>query len=141
MVDKLMLLHKIGYKASKKKLPIIPGFITRIIRLLYSFDLPSTTRVGEGTVFRHNGLGCVVHHNAVIGKGCNIYQNVSIAGREGRGVPVLGDGVEVGCGACILGGVYIGNNAKIGANAVVITDIPENATAVGVPAKIVKISN
>lgn len=138
--DRLMMLHQIGYRASKKNIPIIPGVITRLIRLFFSFDLPSTTTVGEGTVFRHNGLGCVIHHNAIIGKNCNIYQNVSIAGREGRGIPVIGDGVEVGCGACILGGVRIGNNAKIGANAVVITDIPDNATAVGIPAKIVKVS-
>lgn len=141
MANRLMALHQIGYRASQKKIPIVPGFITRLIRLLYSFDLPSTAKIGKGTVFRHNGLGCVIHHNAVIGEGCNIYQNVSIAGRDGRGVPVLGDGVEVGCGACILGGVFIGNNARIGANAVVISDVPENATAVGVPAKIVKISN
>ena len=77
----------------------MPGLITRLIRLLYSFDLPSTTIVGEGTVFKHNGLGCVVHHHAIIGKNCTIYQNVSIAGRNGRGVPEIGDNVFVGCGA------------------------------------------
>jgi len=136
--DKLMALHQFGFKAHKRNIPIIPGFITRLIRLIYSFDLPSSTKVGSGTEFKHNGLGCVIHDQTIIGDNCVIYQNVSIAGREGRGVPVLGNNIEVGCGACILGGVTIGDGARIGANAVVISNIPPNCTAVGVPAKVVK---
>lgn len=136
--DRLMALHRLGYNASRKNIPLIPGIITRLIRLLYSFDLPSTAEIGEGTVFRHNGLGCVVHHHAKIGKNCNIYQNVSIAGRNGRGVPVIGNDVLIGCGACVLGGGIIGDGAKIGAMSLVIEDVPPYSTVVGIPAKIVK---
>lgn len=64
-------------------------------------------------------------------------QHVTIGGRVGPGVPVIGDNVRIGSGAKVLGGIRIGNYAQIGANAVVIKDVPDNATAVGVPAKII----
>lgn len=109
--------------------------LTRLIRVLFSCELPYTAQLGKGTLLNHNGLGCVIHHKAVIGEDCCILQNVSIAGRNGRGVPVLGNNVFVGAGACILGGVKIGNNVKIGANAVVLHDIPDGETWAGVPAR------
>ena len=65
-------------------------------------------------------------------------QNVSIAGRgPGNGTPIIEDDVMIGCGACILGGVKIGKGAKIGANAVVLKDVPAGSIAVGIPAKII----
>ena len=65
-------------------------------------------------------------------------QNVSIAGRNNRGTPVIGNNVFIGAGACVLGGIKIGNNVSIGANAVVLDDIPDNSVVVGIPGKVVK---
>lgn len=134
-------LYRIGNFFVRKKIPIIPKMIYMLNRFLYSCDIPCQTQIGEGTSFVHNGLGTVVNPEAVIGKNCCIYQNVSIAGRNGRGVPIIHDNVFIGAGACILGGVIIGEGASIGANAVVLTDIPPYSTAVGVPARIFYKSN
>lgn len=121
----------------KKGIPFFPGFIMRVCRVLYSVELPYTCSIGENVVFKHNGLGCVIHQNAIIGKNTVIYQNVSIAGRNGRGVPKIGNNCFIGAGACILGGVIIGDDAKIGANATVIEDVPPGATVVGCKARII----
>ena len=105
--------------------------------MIFSCELPYNCELGEGTIFIHNGLGCVIHPNAQIGKNVKIYQNVTIGGRN-NGVPHIGDNVSIFAGACILGDVQIGDNAQIGANAVVIHDVPDNAVVVGVPAKVIK---
>jgi serine O-acetyltransferase len=82
-----------------------------------------------------------VHEKAIIGKNCRIFQNVTIGAKwpvhkELDGVPVIEDNVQIGCGAAILGPVHIGANSVIGANAVVVMNIPPNAMAVGVPASV-----
>lgn len=120
-----------------KKIPFLPGFIQRIIRIIYSCELPPSVRIGKNSFFVHNGLGCVIHQDTVIGDNCRIYQNVSIAGRNGRGVPVIKNNVYIGCGASILGGVILEDNCMVGANAVVIHDVPVGSTVVGVPACVV----
>lgn len=80
----------------------------------------------------------VIHARAVIGSNVKIGQNVTIGGRSGHyDVPRIEDHVEIGVGACILGPIRIGVGAKIGANAVVLTDIPAGKVAVGVPARII----
>lgn len=96
-------------------------------------------KLGGGLVLLHNGLGCVIHPNSILGNNIRIHQNVTIGGRKGNKLPIIGDNVMIGVGAVIIGDVRIGNNVKIGANAVVITDLPDNSIAVGVPAKIIKV--
>lgn len=122
----------------QKKIPFIPGFLMRYIRVIYSCDLPPQCILGQGVLLKHNGLGVVIHPKAVIGEYTQIYQNVSIAGRNNRGTPIIGKRVFIGAGACILGGITIGDDAVIGANSVVIDDVPSNAVVVGIPGKIVK---
>lgn len=136
--DKIVCIHNIGNYLHRKRIPFIPMFIHRFIRTFFAFDLPIGTEIGDGTLFIHNGLGCVIHPRAIIGKNCKIYQNVSIAGRNGRGAPIIGDNVFIGAGACILGGVKIGNNVVIGAMTLILTDIPNDCTVVGNPARIIK---
>lgn len=133
-----MSLYRLMYKLHKKGIPLLPGLLMRYIRVIYSCELPYNCELGEGVLLKHNGLGVVIHPKAIIGDGTQIYQNVSIAGRNNRGTPVIGKNVFIGAGACVLGGITIGDNAVIGANSVVITDIPANSVAVGVPAKVVK---
>ena len=134
-----MRLFRVGSKCYACHIPVIPALISRLIRIMFSCELSCSTKIGYGTAFVHNGLGCVVNPSAIIGNNVRILQNVSIAGRgPGRGTPVIEDDVLIGCGACILGGVKIGRGASIGANAVVLEDIPSGAVAVGIPAKVVK---
>ena len=133
--NSLMRMFRRMHKLQKLGIPFLPMMIHKYIRIIYSCDLPPQVKIGTGSLFVHNGLGCVIHRDAIIGSNVKIYQNVSIAGRNGRGTPIIKDNVFIGAGACILGGVTIGNNAIIGANAVVISDIKAGATVVGVPAK------
>ena len=89
--------------------------------------------------FIDHGMGVVIGETARVGDDCVIFHGTTLGGtsmRRGKRHPTLGDGVVVGTGAKVLGPVWIGNGARIGANAVVITDVPPGAAAVGVPARI-----
>lgn len=119
----------------KHKLEFLAKLIMRFGRIIYSADIPYTCAIGKGVVFAHNGLGVVIHDNAVIGDKCKIYQGVTIGGRNNRGFPTLEKNVVVGANALILGGITIGENATIGAGAIVINDVPQNTTMIGILAK------
>lgn len=101
----------------------------------YGVQIPETCTIGPGLELPHC-LPIVVHYNVKIGKNCTLHQFVTIDG-DGRGkTPVIGDSCFIGSGAVIVGDIKIGNNATVGANAVVTKDVPDNATVGGVPAKI-----
>lgn len=96
--------------------------------------------IGEGLFIDH-GMGVVIGETAVIGDNCLIYQGATLGGTgkdKGKRHPTLGDNVLVGAGAKVLGPFKVGNNVKIAANAVVLNAIPDNCTAVGVPARVVR---
>ena len=112
----------------------------RHIRNHYGIELPYTVQLGRRVVIEHQGA-IVVHGNCRIGDDCIIRQGVTLGNRrldEPDAAPILGDGVNIGAGAKILGLVTIGDGAQIGANAVVLRDVPAGALAVGVPANIVE---
>lgn len=123
-----------------KLLRLIYRFLNKVVEILTGISISATATIGPGLYIGHFG-GIFIHPNTVIGRGCNIAQGVTIGtrGRGESGVPRIGDNVFIGAGAKLLGGISIGDKACIGANAVVIDDIPPGATAVGVPATIVKI--
>ena len=129
-------IWKIGNWGYRHKIPLLPGFFSRLNRIVNSCDIPSKTKIGKNVAFKHNALGVVINEYTVIGDGCVIYQNVTFAGKDKKR-PTLGKNVMVGAGAVIIGGVTIGDNSKIGANAVVTSDIPEGKTAVGIPARVI----
>ena len=111
----------------------------RRLRFRFGVDVPASTQVGSGLYMNHPN-GIVVHSEAVIGRNCNLSQDVTLGeANRGRnaGFPVLGDGVYVGPGAKIVGAVRVGDNAAIGANCVVTRDVPENAVVVGVPGRVI----
>jgi len=128
--------------------PVLKIFLRLLGFILYKFSevffgvaLSSSTDIGPGLYIGHTGA-IMIHPSAKAGKNLNIGSTVTIGVRgdgHDAGVPIIGDNVYIHTGAVVLGGIKIGNNAKIGANAVVLTDIPDDATAVGVPAKVVKI--
>jgi serine O-acetyltransferase len=97
-------------------------------------DIPLNCGIGGGLLLPHPN-GIVIHPGATIGVNCLIFQQVTIGTREGHGVPVIAGHVDIGAGAKILGQIRIGAHAKVGANAVVSTDVPSGAVAVGIPAK------
>jgi serine O-acetyltransferase len=109
----------------------------RIWSIVTGAEIDLNAPIGGGLLLPHPN-GIVIHPEAVIGPNCLIFQQVTL-GTGGRipGCPKLGGHVDVGAGAKILGGVTVGNHAKIGANAVVLDHVPDGATAVGVPARII----
>lgn len=100
-------------------------------------DIPLGSNIGGGLVLPHP-TGVVVHPDATIGVNCLLFQGVTLGYGPKPGLPVLEGHVDVGAGAKILGGVRIGAHAKIGANAVVLEDVPSGATAVGIPARLTR---
>jgi serine O-acetyltransferase len=108
--------------------------VCRTLQIVCGCIIRPTTQIGEGTVFPHS-VGIVIHQNTKIGSRCKIYQNVTIGNGNG---PIIGDDCVIGAGACILGDIVIGNRCRIGANAVVLKSLPDDVTAVGVPARIVR---
>jgi serine O-acetyltransferase len=106
--------------------------LNMLIKLCWGIELPRSARIGRGLYIGHFG-GIHVSSAAVIGRNCNLSQDVTIgvAGSgEKRGVPVIGDNVYLAPGARVFGRIRIGNNVKIGANAVVYKDIPDEAVVV-----------
>lgn len=125
---------------------------SKLLRMIYLFRIKRAdafanasmgTDLGSGAVFHsppvlpHHLNGIIVSHFAEIGKNVTIYQQVTIAQNDLDEAATIGDDCMIGAGARILGKVHIGDRVRIGANAVVVTDIPSDATAVGVPARII----
>jgi len=109
--------------------------------LLFNCSVPASCKIGKKTIFGYGGIGVIIHARAVIGNNCIIGANVTIGGKSGwYEVPVISDNVNISAGAKILGPVRIGNNVEIGANSVVVKDIPSNSVVAGVPARILRSS-
>jgi serine O-acetyltransferase len=122
-----------------KKIRIVFSKLGSILSGIY---IAPTVKIGSGLLLG-NPKCIVIHHKCSFGKNVTILQNVTLGGninkKKGNQIsPIIGDNVLLGAGAKILGPVYIGNNSMIGANAVVINDVPKNSVAVGIPAKVVK---
>lgn len=118
----------------KHHLRITNRLVELILRYLFGIEIFSRMKCGNNLKLPHNGLGVVLNPNTRIGNNVSIHQNVTVGGRSGSGCPIIGDDVQIGAGAVILGDITIGEGAEIGANAVVIKDVPPHTIAVGVPA-------
>jgi serine O-acetyltransferase len=131
-------IYRLAHWAYAHNVPLIPRVLYILNRILFSVVLPPSVRLGKDVVLGYSGLGIVIHARCVIGNRVVIGTNVTIGGCGGHyDVPTIEDDVEIGSGAKILGPITIGCGAKIGANAVVLCDVPEYATYVGVPARAV----
>ena len=109
----------------------------RLVETVVGISLPKSALIGSGLRIWHFG-GIFIHAGAVIGKNCTLRQGVTIGNRQADGpVPIIGNNVDFGAYAQVLGGVRIGDNCRIGAMSVVLCDLPEGATAVGAPARII----
>lgn len=132
-ITRLQLRSKFFYE---HKLNFLAVMVYKYMRFCYSCIIPYTCEIDPSVHFAHNGLGVVINSSSKIGKNCVIYQNVTIGNRNSSRGPVLEEGVFVGANAVIIGDITIGKNAKIGAGAIVVKDVPENATVVCEPAHI-----
>lgn len=110
----------------------------RLVETAVGISLPKSAVIGPGLRIWHFG-GIFLHPAVRMGANCTLRQGVTIGNREADGaVPTIGDDVDFGAYAQVLGGVYIGNGCRIGAMSVVLCDVPDGATAVGVPARIIQ---
>nr|WP_082342727.1 hypothetical protein [Vulgatibacter incomptus] len=130
-------LHRVAKSLRARGVPFAPDVLRYAIRLLYSSVVPIETEIGEGTHLGYGGLGVVIHPAARIGARCLIGPHVTIGGRSGyTGAPRIGDEVLIAVGARVLGPIVIGDGAIVGANAVVVRDVPPGVVVGGVPARI-----
>lgn len=120
----------------------IARWISQRSRHKTGIEIHPGATIGKGLFIDH-GMGVVIGETTVIGDNCTIYQNVTLGGTgkdTGKRHPTLGNNVLVGSGAKVLGPFKVGDNARIAAGAVVLSEVPANATAVGVPARVVKVN-
>ena len=124
-------------------IPFLPKIVMLFIFLIYNSKIPYKAKIGKGTICGYSGIGVVIHSDAEIGDNCVIGQHVTVGGGNNRypGVPKIGNNVYISHGAIVFGGITIGNNVTIGANAVVTKPVPDNAIVAGVPAKILRIKD
>ena len=135
-----LVLHRLAHWFWTHGLRWLGRFTSHVSRWLTGIEIHPGAVIGRG-VFIDHGMGVVIGETAEIGDGCTIYQGVTLGGtslyKGAKRHPTLGRNVVVSAGAKVLGGFTVGDNAKVGSNAVVIKPVPAGATAVGIPARII----
>lgn len=133
------LAHRLAHALHRRGVPLAPRGIMHLTRFLTGIEIHPGARIGPRFFIDH-GMGVVIGETAEIGADVMLYQGVTLGGTSTRRVkrhPTLRDGVVVGAGAKLIGAIEIGENARVGAGSVVVTNVPANATIVGVPGHIV----
>lgn len=137
-----LIAYRISHYLYINKLFFLARLISQISRFFTGIEIHPGAKIGRGLVIDH-GMGVVIGETAEIGDNVLLYHGVTLGGTgkdKGKRHPTVGNNVVIGAGAKVLGPIYIGSNSKIGANSVVLNNVPEGATAVGIPAKnIIKI--
>ena len=137
-----ILAYRVSNKFYKRKMYTTARFISQTARFLTGIEIHPGATIGEGLFIAH-GSGVVIGETTIIGDNCTLYQGVTLGGTgkdTGKRHPTLGNNVMVGAGAKVLGNFTVGDGAKIAAGAVVLGPVPENATAVGIPAHVVRVA-
>lgn len=135
-----LLIHRMSHWLWQQRLYWLARFSSHIGRWLTGIEIHPGATIGR-RVFIDHGMGVVIGETAVVGDDCTLYHGVTLGGtswNKGKRHPTLESGVVIGAGAKVLGPITVGAGAKIGSNAVVVKDVPENATAVGIPARILE---
>jgi serine O-acetyltransferase len=130
------MIYRMSQWCYRHRLGLLGAFLNQLNPILTHAVIGREAKFGPGFVILHS-IGLVINTGVRGGANIILENGVTIGAEKGQ-APVLGSNIYVGSGARIIGGVQIGNNIRIGANAVVVKDIPDNATAVGVPAQVVK---
>lgn len=131
--------HRVAHRLWKHKWYFVARCISQLSRFLTGIEIHPGAKIGRGFFIDH-GMGVVIGETAEIGDNCTLYHGVTLGGtswaKEKRH-PTLGDNVVIGSGAKVLGPFIVGNDSKIGSNSVVVKEVPEQATVVGVPGRMV----
>lgn len=135
-----LLSYRIANKLKKWHIPFIPRLISQTARFLTGIEIHPGATIGERFFIDH-GMGVVIGETAIIGDDVLIYQGVTLGGTgkdSGKRHPTIEDRVTIGAGAKVLGNITIGSDSNIGAGSVVIDDVPEHSTVVGIPGRITR---
>ncbi len=133
------LAHRVAHALHGRGLPLVPRGISHLARFVTGIEIHPGATIGPRFFIDH-GMGVVIGETAEIGADVMIYQGVTLGGTSTRRIkrhPTLRDRVVVGAGAKVIGAIEVGENARIGAGSVVVTNVPANATVIGVPGHIV----
>lgn len=137
-----VIYHRIAHWFYRHDLRFLARFVSQWSRFWTGIEIHPGAKIGRRLVIDH-GMGIVIGETAEIGDDCLLYHGVTLGGTgkdHGKRHPTLGNNVLVSTGAKVLGPFKVGDNARIAANAVVLSEVPENATAVGAPAQIVRVN-
>jgi len=147
---KAVFFHQISNFFYKAGFDLISRIISQTVRFFTGIEIHPGAKIGKNLFIDH-GMGVVIGETSEIGDNVTIYHAVTLGGsspsvdserqRHEKRHPTIGNDVVIGSGAQVIGPIKVGNNARIAANAVVVKDVPENATMVGIPAKAVKLEN
>ena len=132
-----LFFHRIAHVLWNYKLYLIARFVSHISRFLTAIEIHPAAKIGKRFFIDH-GVGVVIGETAEVGDDVFIYHQVTLGATTSKKIkrhPTIGNGVIIGAGAKLLGPINVGKNAKIGANSVVVSDVPSGATMVGIPAK------
>jgi serine O-acetyltransferase len=135
-----LILHRLSHWFWSHRLYWLGRALSHFGRWITGIEIHPGATIGR-RVFIDHGMGVVIGETAVIGDDCTLYHGVTLGGtswNKGKRHPTLESGVVIGAGAKVLGPITVGKNAKIGSNAVVVKDVPDGATAVGIPARILE---
>jgi serine O-acetyltransferase len=131
-------LHRVAHYLHGRGVPGLPRAISIFSRWLTGVEIHQGATIGQGFFIDH-GIGVVIGETTEIGDDVTLYQGVTLGGtgkEKGKRHPTIEDGVVIAVGASVLGAITVGKNSKVGAGAVVIQDVPENCTVVGVPGRV-----
>lgn len=137
-----VLMHKLTHLLYRRRLYFIAGFLSQVSRFFTGIEIHPGAKIGK-RLFIDHGMSIVIGETAEIGDDVTLFHEVTLGGTgKGRGKrhPTIGNNVFLSAGVKVLGPITIGDNTKVGANAVVLESLPMNATAVGIPAKVVKLN-
>lgn len=135
-----IIYYRITHVLWQMHIPLIPRYISQLGRFFTGIEIHPGAVIGKEFFIDH-GMGVVIGETTIVGDNVTIYQGVTLGGtgkERGKRHPTIGNNVVIGTGAKVLGNITIGDNSYIGANAVVIKDVPQNSTVVGVPGRITK---
>ncbi len=134
-----LLFHRVAHCLYRLKLVLLPRLISQFARFITGIEIHPGAKIGSGFFIDH-GMGVVIGETTEIGYNVTLYQGVTLGGtgkEKGKRHPTIGDNVVVGSGAKVLGPLYIGEGARIGAGSVVLKDVPAHTTVVGIPGRVV----
>ena len=135
-----LIMYRLAHRLYKWNIPFLPRLLSHLTRVITGIEIHPAAKIGR-RLFIDHGEGIVIGATAVIGDDCLLYQQVTLGGTgkdKGKRHPTLGNNVIVGAGAKVLGNIIVGDYVRVGAGSVVVNDVPEHSTVVGIPARIVK---